>query len=392
MQRTKVGLFESISNYGLRLGLAGLNLRLLNSFGFLPYSMRVLFLYAEVTGYLMACLRALKQHPEVTEIRLYEGLSTAETHFDFSAEDLSVSEATHQSANQLWPEMEAFQPDVVFVSGWMLRKYYTLARRLKKTGATLIIGNDTPWYGNLRQRIGALVSPAWLRPVYDFMWVPGIYQYEFARRLGFPKERIRTGMLSADVDAFSGGGEVPLPPEGSVKTLLSVGSFLPNKGMHRLYAAFSKLLAGGLTGWELHLVGAGPLAGALKETAQIRISSFVQPAHMPALFKEAQAFALASEKESWGIVVHEAACAGLPLLITQNAGSTEAFVHPNYNGFLFNPSCPDSLESHMHRLLTLSPETLAQMGARSKTLSRNHTPELWAQLLVNMHQEARLRK
>ena len=207
--------------------------------------MRVLFLYAEVTGYLMACLRALKQHPEVTEIRLYEGLNTAETHFDFSAENLEVLNATTKSAAELWPEVRDFKPDVVFVSGWMFRKYYTLARWLKKSGATLLIGNDTPWYGNPRQRFGALVSPFWLRPVYDFMWVPGVYQYEFARRLGFPKDRIRTGMLSADVEAFSGERADTPPVEGQLKTLLSVGSFLPNKGMQHLYAAFSRLLAGG---------------------------------------------------------------------------------------------------------------------------------------------------
>ena len=354
--------------------------------------MRVLFLYAEVTGYLMACLRALKQHPEVAEIRLYQGLNTAETHFDFSSENLEVLDATTRTAAELWPEIRDYKPDVVFVSGWMFRKYYTLARRLKKSGATLIIGNDTPWYGSFRQRLGAFVSPFWLCPVYDFMWVPGVFQYEFARRLGFPKERIRTGMLSADVEAFSADrNEAPLV-EGGLKTLLSVGSFLPNKGMQHLYVAFSKLLAGGLTGWQLHLVGDGPLAGELKPTGHIRVSNFVQPAQMPALFREAHAFALASEKESWGIVVHEAACAGLPLLITQNAGSTEAFVHPHYNGFLFDPASPTSLESKMKKLLTLPPEKLAQMGARSKTLSRNHTPELWAQRLVNMHQEAQSRK
>lgn len=355
--------------------------------------MRVLFLYAEVTGYLMACLRALQQHPSVGEIRLYQGLSTAETAFDFSSETLSVQDATNRTAADLWPEVRDFNPDVVFVSGWMFRKYYTLARKIKSSGATLIIGNDTPWYGSVRQRAGALISPFWLKPVYDFMWVPGVYQYEFARRLGFPKDRIRTGMLSADVEAFSTENETGISqPKAETKTLLSVGSFLPNKGMQHLYATFSKLLAGGLTGWQLHLVGDGPLASELKATQHIRISRFVQPAQMPNLFKEAHAFALASEKESWGIVVHEAACAGLPLLITQNAGSTEAFVHPHYNGYLFDPASPASLESNMKRLLQLPPETLSQMGARSKTLSRNHTPELWAQRLVNMHQEVLSRK
>ncbi|RYD51133.1 MAG: glycosyltransferase [Sphingobacteriales bacterium] len=346
--------------------------------------MRILFLYAEVTGYLMACLQSLQRHPEVSAVAVYQGLSLPENDYQLVDSDVDLRDATHQSAAELWPAVAEFKPDVVFVSGWMFRKYHILAKKLRKTGATLVIGNDTPWYGSLRQWAGAISSPWWITNTYQYMWVPGISQYEFARRLGFPKKRIATGLLSADADAFSGiRPKAPKP----VKTLLAVGSFLPNKGMHRLYQAFSKLLEEGLTGWDLHLVGSGPLYDSLTPTAQIRLTHFQQPGMIPELYRQADAFALASLKESWGVVIHEAACAGLPLLVTQTAGATADLVHNGYNGFVFDPHQEADLLQAMRTMLSQPEETLRRMGERSKQLSQIQHPDLWAQRLVTMRLE-----
>jgi glycosyltransferase involved in cell wall biosynthesis len=343
--------------------------------------MRILFLYAEVTGYLLACLQSLQQHPDVSAVVVYQGLKRPENNFQLIVHPIDLRDATRQSAAELWSEVADFKPDLVFVSGWMFRKYYTVAKKLRKAGATLVIGNDTPWYGNMRQWIGAASSPLWITNTYHYMWVPGVSQYEFARRLGFPKKRIATGLLSADASAFSGTRAAGTKP---IKTLLSVGSFLPNKGMHRLYQAFAKLLDEGLTGWQLHLVGSGPLYDSLVPTPAIRITDFQQPGAIPELYQNADAFALASLKESWGVVIHEAACAGLPLLITETAGAAADFVHEHYNGYCFDPHHETALLDAMRSLLNQPDEALRRMGERSRQLSQLQHPELWVQRLLNM--------
>ncbi len=344
--------------------------------------MKILFLYAEITGYLMGCLRALRAHPQVSEIRAYQALKLPENDFRPQSEtNLLVRDAINRSAADLWPEISAYQPDVVFVSGWMFRKYYQLARRLRKSGAVLIIGNDTPWYGTLRQWMGAVSSPFWLSNVYDYMWVPGAAQATFAKRLGFPPNRIRTGLLSADVPTF---GQRQKLPEKKVQTLLSVGSFLPNKGMTRLYRAFNQLLSEGLTGWELHLVGSGPESSTLNPSPHVRITPFVQPEKMPQIFAGADAFALASLKESWGVVVHEAACAGLPMLLSQAVGAATAYLEAEKNGLLFDPQSETDLLKKMRQFLSFSKEEMAHMGACSAALSYIQSPEKWAETLVQM--------
>jgi glycosyltransferase involved in cell wall biosynthesis len=350
--------------------------------------MKILFLYAEVTGYLMACLKALRQHPEVSEIRVYQALNLRETGFSFETpQDLPVYDAVGKTAEALLPEIRDFNPDLVFVSGWAFPQYLKLARKLRKTGATMVIGNDTPWYGTLRQRAGALSTPFWLRPLFDVMWVPGTFQYEFARRLGFQKDKIATGLLSADVDAFRAAGQHRT--FDSPYTLLSVGSMLPNKGMHRLVEAFETLVAEGLKDWNMLLIGSGPMEQTLPQNGRVKVLPFIQPADLPAVFGQAHAFSLASQKESWGVVIHEAAAAGMPLLVTERAGSTSAFVRDRYNGRLFDPASADDLLEKMRELLTSSQQRLQEMGNRSAELSLQLHPSMWAQTFVNMRLDAK---
>lgn len=344
--------------------------------------MKILFLYAEVTGYLLGCLRVLRAHPQVSEIRVYQNLRLPENDYRIGADSpVPVRNAIGRPADELWPEIAAFGPDLVFVSGWMFRKYYQLAKRLRAAGAVLVIGNDTPWYGTARQWAGAASSPFWLAPLYDYMWVPGASQYAFARRLGFAPHRIQTGLLSADVDAFR---QARKPQDKPVKTLLSVGSFSPNKGMARLQSAFSQLVEGGLSGWELHLVGSAAGGEQLPPAPGVRITPFVQPEALPQIFAGADAFALASLKESWGVVVHEAACTGLPLLLSENVGAAADFLEAGRNGLLFDPRSPEDLLKKMQHMLSFPEAKRQEMGAHSEMLSHRYSPEIWVEKLLGM--------
>lgn len=353
--------------------------------------MKTLFLYAEITGYLMACLRTLRAHPAVESVVVYQAQSLADTGFAFGSESgVEVRNAIDRSADDLWTEIATSMPDVVYVSGWSFPEYLKLARRLRKKGVTVVCGNDTPWHGTARQWIGSAASPFFLHPHFDAMWVPGIYQFEFARRLGFSRDRIYTGLLSADVDAFrAAAGTKRTAP----RTLLSVGRMVADKGMVELAEAFATLRAsGGAEDWRLLLVGNGPLTEKLARVEGVDIGSFLPPQEMPALFASASAFVLASRFEPWGVVVHEAAAAGLPLLISDRAGATAAFVRDRYNGLLFSPATTGDLLEKMRALLAEPGEKLAQMGTRSSILAQQITTEMWAQTFVNIRLDAIARR
>lgn len=346
--------------------------------------MKFLFLYAEVTGYLMGCLRALGAQPQVSGIVVYQNLEQPQN--DFRVQDkrgIQFRSAIGRSVSELWAEMAHYQPDAVYVSGWMFPKYYQLAQKLRTQGAVLILGSDTPWEGTFRQWLGTLSSPFWLSSLYEYMWVPGDSQYLFARRLGFEPKQIYKGLLSADTAAFFPEEK---PVEKPIQTLLSVGSFVPRKGMPALVEAFRNLQEEGLSGWELHLVGGGPQKDLLEAGPGIRVTPFVQPDAIPEIFASAAVFALASLREPWGVVVHEAAFAGLPLLLSGKVGAAADLLEEGKNGLLFNPHSPEDLSQKMAQLLTTPAARLAQMGAHSRKLAQKFSPERWAETFLQMAQ------
>jgi glycosyltransferase involved in cell wall biosynthesis len=77
------------------------------------------------------------------------------------------------------------------------------------------------------------------------------------------------------------------------------------------------------------------------------------------------AFILASLEETWGLVVNEAMIAGLPVFVSSHAGSSQDLVKERENGFVFDPTNPDSFATTMS-LLAKQPQQLSAMGNASK--------------------------
>lgn len=354
--------------------------------------MNILILYAEITGYLMACVRTLAQRPDVAQVLLYEGMNSGETDFRFaSSGKISIRSAVGKTKANLMPEMEAFAPDIIFVSGWAFPVYLKIARHFKNKGCIVVGASDRQWYGTPRQRGGALLSYWMVRRYFDFMWVPGTYQYEFASRLGFPRDRIFTGLLSADIKPFREACKHQLPAKAGVypRELVYLGRLSPEKGVTELYEAFRELDPAQTRGWRLTFVGSGPLRAQMQETEHIRFFDFVQPEDVPELLAGASAFVLPSRQDGWAVAVHEAVAAGLPVVVSNQAGAVASFVKDRYNGFLFNPGRKGDLTAKLLELFACTDEELREMGHRSAGLSRQFTPGIWAQTLVNMYRQGK---
>ena len=116
---------------------------------------------------------------------------------------------------------------------------------------------------------------------------------------------------------------------------LSVCRFVPEKNLVRLIEAFARYRDQACpTGrWDLALCGDGPEAGLIEET--IARSGHAEAIHRPGFlqadtlcrwYAHATAFVLPSLSEPWGLVVNEAASAGLPLLVSERAGCAATLV------------------------------------------------------------------
>jgi glycosyltransferase involved in cell wall biosynthesis len=348
--------------------------------------MKVLVLYSEIAGYFVSCVRCFAELYGA-EVHVVRWPINPEAPFKFSDHPgIIYHERKDFDTAGLLKLAHSINPDALYISGWIDKPYLKVARSFFKLGKPVIAAFDTQWRGDFRQRLATWLSPFLFRRQFTHAWVPGMFQYEYARRLGFPREKILTGMYSADTALF----EAVYGPATVAKAvdyphrILYVGRYLDYKGVLELYHAFKELSEEQSHDWELLLVGNGPLKDELKETQNIKFQDFVQPDALPQLAMGAGAFVLPSRRDAWGVVLHEFAAAGLPLISTDAAGAITAFVKEGYNGFVHRRNDKDSLKAVLKDLIACSDDELRKMGSRSHELSKQISPNTWAATLYHI--------
>ncbi len=78
--------------------------------------------------------------------------------------------------------------------------------------------------------------------------------------------------------------------------------------------------------WELHLIGNGSLKAQLEATAGVVLKDFMQPEQLILEVANTGCFLLPSRGEPRGVVAHEFAAAGLPLILSDSVGAAGTFL------------------------------------------------------------------
>lgn len=166
-------------------------------------------------------------------------------------------------------------------------------------------------------------------------------QARVAQTLGGRADRVTWAPYGVDTARFA-----PSPWPTAESRVLHVADLNPVKGQPRLLEAFS-LVAAARPEARLDLVGGGPqlaglrrLARALGVEKQLRWWGQVPQSAVHLVYQGASAFALASWHEGQGIVLAEAAAAGLPIAATR-VGAAEDL--PSAGTHLANPGDAEAL-------------------------------------------------
>ena len=275
----------------------------------------------------------------------------------------------------------SLNPDIVVVAGWMIPEYIWVAKKLrKKLDIPIVSYSDTQWYGTVRQKINAFISPWHVRKAFTHIWVAGIYQFEYARRLGFKKENIIFNSLSADTDLFK-SVDIESKRNNYPKEFIYVGKFSEEKGLNNLIQAWNNIK--NKKGWNLTLIGDGHLKkDFLNEN--ITIKDYMSQELIAQEFQNSGCFVFSSIKESWALVLHEAAAAGLPIICTNVCGATPHFVIDGYNGKVVKPHSVESLQNAIQKIIDLDDFRLMQYSYRSKLLSQSINPEISIHSLISI--------
>lgn len=334
--------------------------------------MRCLFLCRRLAGYFYSCIEHLAESTSEMQIDVVAYPKADNAPFSFAVHPrIYVHSRTDLDALSL----KENQYDYVYVAGWADKPYRELCRHFKGR-STVVVGMDNQWKGKLRQYLLAYVLRFKIHAMCDRIWVPGMYQYEYARRLGFAREAIDTGLYTTDPMKFVEPDHSS--KENDEKCLLFIGNMWADKGVVELVEAF-KAVQSEHPDWRLILIGGGPLTETYKGTTDsVEVLGFVQPDDLPSVMARASAFCLPSYHDAWAVVIHEAASMGLPIIATDVCGAVSAFVYEGYNGFRCSSRDQQSLQQALLQLMKLPDEERNEYGKRSRSLSLQFTPTLWA--------------
>ncbi|MDD4689569.1 MAG: glycosyltransferase family 4 protein [Eubacteriales bacterium] len=274
---------------------------------------------------------------------------------------------------QMVKKIEEINPLILVVCGWSSRKYLQVARHFKRNfKIPVVCAIDTQFLNKVKQYIGFLVSPFYLKTSFTHIWVPGVRQYEFARRLHYDNSHIILNSLSGNVDLFN-FASIKNKKYEYPKCLLYVGRYNKVKGIDILLQAWDNILD--KKGWTLKLVGNGPLKEKLLGHEFVEVLDFMEQKELTKLTENCGVFILPSIYEPWALVLQEFAAAGLPIVCSEACGASPHFVINGYNGYIFKTQNVDDLKSKIEKIMLLSDRTLYQMAERSRSLSNWVTPE-----------------
>ena len=287
----------------------------------------------------------------------------------FEPFDLSFCETALEDSPQATPHLETlvdrFAPDCVLMISWNYSHFMHITRKLRRRGVYVISAMDNQWRGTLKQYLGILSSPLYLRPSIDTFLVTGDRQATFARKLGYHDPLY--GFYAAEVERFL----IALPITVRPPAFLYAGRLVPVKNISELARAYRLYREQVEKPWSLRVAGMGPLADDLNGIPGVELLGFVQSNDLPGVMGAARCLVLPSLWEPWGVVVQEAAAAGLPVIATHNCGAVTAYLHDGVNGYIVPPRAVE-IAAAMARISRATETELLAMSRASV-----HLASLW---------------
>jgi glycosyltransferase involved in cell wall biosynthesis len=346
--------------------------------------MNIVYLYTSVNGFVLSTLQALYDTGYVKNIYLVyraKGATDGNRYKVVGAHWLHLIERHAISENEILEMLESVQPRIVYVAGWVDKGYLQAVSRYRALGGDVqvVCGIDDQWRGTLRQYLGTIYFRLFYRKLFDYLWVSGKPQYHYAQRFGYGHENIICNLLSADTQVFDQRTE-------PCRRFVFVGRFAPVTGIDLLIEAYETLPEEVRSAWPLVLIGDGSMREKIEEMASenISIKPYLQPEDLRSELMRGGVACVPSYSNQWGVVIHELALLGYPMIISSVCGAATEFLISGYNGYLFRSHDVKALRCAMLKIVSLTDAERAQFAERSRNLSLRITPEIAANSLLSV--------
>jgi glycosyltransferase involved in cell wall biosynthesis len=278
-------------------------------------------------------------------------------------------------------------PDLVIVGGWNQPAYWQAARWARRRSLPVVCWVEStardrrsrsPLLASLRRRfVGGCTA----------FIVPGGASRDYLASLGVEGDRIAIAPNAVDQEIF-GARSASLRPERNAlradrgidaPAVLYVGRLDPDKGVDVLLEAMDGIDA------DLVIAGDGPERRRLQGRAgsRTRFVGRLDRDELVPFYALADLFVLPSRSEQWGMVLNEAAAAGLPLVATNAPGAAWELIEDGVNGFRVPAGDAGALRAAIRKLLEDEPFAEAAR-MRSLELARRYTPGAWAEAVAGL--------
>ncbi len=163
----------------------------------------------------------------------------------------------------------------------------------------------------------------------------------------------------------------------TIKHLIYVGYLSPRKNVSLLLQAIRKL-AGHRNDFVLDIIGDGEERGLLESLAEewgiqskVVFHGFHQKQELPLFFAKGCMFLFQTDFDIWGLVLNEAMAAGLPCLVSPNAGSAADLIVEGQTGYVCNYNDVESVVAKIEFLLD-NPTEVERIGHNARAFVREY--------------------
>lgn len=347
----------------------------------------MVFLWAEVGGYLEAVLKSLSSQTvgSISVVHWDRRDSNTTQHLIDDIDNITFYGRSETNDKLILSLLKKTKPEIIVVSGWMDSGYIWACKRYKKANplVKIVAGIDDIWTGSLRQRLGQIYYRLFYRKIFDFMWISGQPQFSFAQRFGYDIESIISNLYSADTEMFKMRADVS-------KRFIYVGRFVKVKALDLLVESYRRLPANVQNEWPLLLIGDGDQKPMILEqkNPNIKVLPFLQPEELRQELLKGGVGCLPSHKDQWGVVLHEYALMGLPMLASSGCGATTEFLISGFNGFMFRKGDVNDIHRMMKEFTSLTDADFNQFAENSLKLGNRITSEISAASLLSVNSSA----
>lgn len=293
-------------------------------------------------------------------------------------------------------------PDVVAVAGWAFPESLAAIAWAHRQGVPVVMMSASQQHDGPRVAYREIIKSRIVKSCHASL-VGGSEQGEYVRFLGMPAERVFHGYDVVDNDHFREGADRARADDNGLRRelglpkpyLLASGRFITKKNLPRLVTAFGEALANAATLHHLAILGDGPerslVLRAIRAAGlegRVHLPGFQPYDRLPIYYGLSEAFVHVSLAEQWGLVVNEAAAAGLPLIVSSPCGAAAELVEDGVNGLRVEPTDTASISRALTSIMRAQPGSLARMGARSRQIVAHWGPDRFADGLARAAEAA----